>query len=774
MPPVWLCCILYSPLGCYSDSTTTRALQGYAATTSTNTPANCESTCLNQGFTYAGVEYGQECYCGNSIVVSSGGGSVASSSDCNMACSGDSTQTCGAGNRMFIYQRSGSPATASTTSTTSAATSTASSAWKSLGCYADSSTRVLSGPNTSSSSLTTETCQSYCKGQGYSYAGTEYSVQCFCANSLASGASTSSNCNMACGGNSAETCGGNYAINIYQLTASSTTTTTTTTSAVSTTSAAPTTTASTGATWTNMGCYQDTSSRVLGSYSTTSSSNTPASCEATCLGKGYTYAGTEYGQECWCASSIASGAQSIASSNCNVACAGNSAQTCGGTWAINIYSYGGGTGSTTTATSTTAPTTTATATAAPTPSKVVVAHHMVGNTYDYTQATWSSDIAMALAGGIDGFALNVGSVDWELSRVTDAYAAASGTSFKLFVSLDMTALPCAGASDANLVRSYLNNFASHPNQLYYKGRQVISTFSGSDCTFGQGSLNAGWNYAVKTGVSAQNYFIPSFFSDVSTFAGNSFQDGDFNWNGGWPMGSTDIDWSSDQTHLNANSGRLYIAAVTPAFFTHYGPNSYNKNWIYRSDDNLYNARWDMLYQHRSQIDIVEIISWNDYGESHYVGPIGPDQPNSQAWVNGFDHTPWTTMTKYYADAWRTGVYPTITKNKIYLSSRPHPKGASASSDSVGIPNNWQWTDDNIYCVVFSTGSYTLKLSIGSSSGSFAITQGVNSVKLAMAIGSASASLVDGSGNTVLSLNNAFTVVSNPTTYNFNYYIATTS
>jgi len=27
----------------------------------------------------------------------------------------------------------------------------------------------------------------------------------------------------------------------------------------------------------------------------------------------------------------------------------------------------------------------------------------------------------------------------------------------------------------------------------------------------------------------------------------------------------------------------------------------------------------------------------DYGESHYIGPIEGAQPNSQAWVNGFDH-----------------------------------------------------------------------------------------------------------------------------------------
>lgn len=46
----------------------------------------------------------------------------------------------------------------------------------------------------------------------------------------------------------------------------------------------------------------------------------------------------------------------------------------------------------------------------------------------------------------------------------------------------------------------MTDYATHPAQLFYKGKQVASTFSGSDCQFGQGSLNAGWQYAVKTGV----------------------------------------------------------------------------------------------------------------------------------------------------------------------------------------------------------------------------------------------------------------------------------
>ena len=47
------------------------------------------------------------------------------------------------------------------------------------------------------------------------------------------------------------------------------------------------------------------------------------------------------------------------------------------------------------------------------------------------------------------------------------------------------------------------------------------------------------------------------------------------------------------------------------------------------------------------------------------------------------------MTKYYADAWRTGVYPTVTKDQIFLSARPHSRDLNVG-DPIGKPNNWQW------------------------------------------------------------------------------------
>lgn len=47
------------------------------------------------------------------------------------------------------------------------------------------------------------------------------------------------------------------------------------------------------------GCYVDGTTRALASYSTTDGNNGIASCISTCQGKGYKFAGMEYGVECY-------------------------------------------------------------------------------------------------------------------------------------------------------------------------------------------------------------------------------------------------------------------------------------------------------------------------------------------------------------------------------------------------------------------------------------------------------------------------------------------
>ncbi|KAJ7242930.1 glycosyl hydrolase family 71-domain-containing protein [Mycena rebaudengoi] len=139
------------------------------------------------------------------------------------------------------------------------------------------------------------------------------------------------------------------------------------------------------------------------------------------------------------------------------------------------------------------------------------------------------DIALASSKGIDAFALNVGRDPWQPSRLADGYAAAKkqGSSFKLFLSFDMGSLPCGAMSDATILRNYNKAYQNHQNQLVYNGRPLASMFAGESCRFGCGSLDEGWNKALKIGQPAI-HFIPSFFVDPAAFPSLTVMDGAFN------------------------------------------------------------------------------------------------------------------------------------------------------------------------------------------------------------------------------------------------------
>ena len=105
-----------------------------------------------------------------------------------------------------------------------------------------------------------------------------------------------------------------------------------------------------------------------------------------------------------------------------------------------------------------------------------------GNTYSYDYNTWISQIQLAVAGGIDGFALNLGADSSQVNGLDLAYqaAAGSGTGFKMFLSLDMTVFGCSSYGHADILKSLVSKFAGHSNQAKYASKVLVGTFAGSD------------------------------------------------------------------------------------------------------------------------------------------------------------------------------------------------------------------------------------------------------------------------------------------------------
>lgn len=51
---------------------------------------------------------------------------------------------------------------------------------------------------------------------------------------------------------------------------------------------------------------------------------------------------------------------------------------------------------------------------------------------------------------------------------------------------------------------------------------------------------------------------------------------------------------------------------------------------------------------------------------------------------------WLEMTEYYITAFKTGTYPDVLKDKIYMWARPHSASANAINPAAPRPKNADW------------------------------------------------------------------------------------
>lgn len=106
-----------------------------------------------------------------------------------------------------------------------------------------------------------------------------------------------------------------------------------------------------------------------------------------------------------------------------------------------------------------------------------------------------------------------------------------------------------------------------------------------------------------------------------------------------------------------------LVAVSPWQFKNFGTS--DTDWVEQSDT-LWNTRWTQAVN-TVKPDIIEIATWNDYGESHYIGDINPNVYIGDAsnYVNGFDHSPWRVLAKYYISYYKNGTPPAITVSRFW-------------------------------------------------------------------------------------------------------------
>ncbi|KAL8646448.1 MAG: hypothetical protein Q9226_006852 [Calogaya cf. arnoldii] len=416
--------------------------------------------------------------------------------------------------------------------------------------------------------------------------------------------------------------------------------------------------------------------------------------------------------------------------------------------------------------------------------KMVFCHFMVGIVSGRTSAAdYDDDMIRAKSFGIDAFALNIGTDTFTDQQLGYAYQSAAKNGMKLFISFDFNWWKASQAMD---VGAKIKQFGGQPAQLKVgpNGDQVfVSSFIGDGLDLA----------AVRSAAG-----MPLFIAPNSKASNAAAADAAFNWMA-WPSNGANkapTDAANvtvadgDEAYTKALGGKPYMAPASPWFFTHYGAEvSYSKNWVFPSDLLWYN-RWNEILQLAPQY--VEIITWNDYGESHYIGPLSSphyDDGNSK-WVNDMPHNGWLDMAKPFIAAYKAGsksVNNHIDKDQIIYWYRPSLKSANCdSTDNTmkavsnagenffqGRPNGADTLSDSVFVVALLTQPGKVTVSSGNNSKTFEAQAGANAWAVNMGVGKQTFSLTRG-GKTVLKGTSSKDISADCICgmYNFNAYVGT--
>ncbi|KAF2209576.1 hypothetical protein CERZMDRAFT_70063 [Cercospora zeae-maydis SCOH1-5] len=338
--------------GCWTDSND-RTLKNRVDTpggTSEATVALCTSACANGGYSLAGVEYAGECYCDNFLAKT---GVKADDSDCNMPCNGNSSEFCGAGNRLNLYSSgSTAPSTRPISKAPAKPVNWVSpdglsvlqfNGWTTQGCYTDNTARRTlrfgQGVPGGGQNMTIEACTSVCQGLKYTFAGVEYAAECFCDNKISNGGGPApdgdAQCNMPCSGNKDQICGGPDRLNVFSFNNTDVPTTTIRT-------ATGTGTATATGTSDYAGCYTDTNAtgRSVSNRQPDDPNMTIESCISVCSSQGFRVAGMQFARECYCDNFLRNSPSLVDDDECNMPCVGNENEDCGAGGRNSVYTNG--------------------------------------------------------------------------------------------------------------------------------------------------------------------------------------------------------------------------------------------------------------------------------------------------------------------------------------------------------------------------------------------------------------------------------------------------
>jgi glucan endo-1,3-alpha-glucosidase len=183
-------------------------------------------------------------------------------------------------------------------------------------------------------------------------------------------------------------------------------------------------------------------------------------------------------------------------------------------------------------------------------------------------------------------------------------------------------------------------------------------------------------------------------------------------------------------------------------------------------------------------DFVQIQTWNDAGESHYIGNVWPNSIHGSpchAYIDDFDHKGWQNLYRPFIRAYKAGVTDVAnvqsTRGPIEGAFwyHPHLSHASCHGDELGRPKGAEHAQDVLNVAIFVSPS-SERYMINVYSGGYHLSRryayvGLNAYQVeGLQPGTQSVTVTNESGMIVAEATGIIKVVRDSKVWNLNYAV----
>lgn len=342
---------------------------------------------------------------------------------------------------------------------------------------------------------------------------------------------------------------------------------------------------------------------------------------------------------------------------------------------------------------------------------------------DWEFANLQQEVRTARAAGIDGFTLDLLSLsgkNWDRSKLLMAAARSVDPAFKIMLMPDMTSLK---TDDPGVLAEAIATLAdaSSAHRLP-DGRLVVSPFKAE-------AKSVTWWTEVIGILKAEHgigtAFVPLFL-DFGAHSGEfaPISHGFSEWGSRSYVGQESSTRDVQRAH---GMGKIWMQPVSVQ-------DARPNQGIYDEAGNTATLRSTWTRAIEDGADWVQLTTWNDYSEG---SQFAPSLHNGHAYLD---------LTSYYLTKFKTGSWPKIVRDTLYLSARTQFAHADPTGDQslvMSLRRGSAPPRDTVEVLSFLTGPGVVRTTVGSVQDSHEAPAGIHSELLPLKTGTSAAYVVRG-------------------------------